>query len=248
MMCRDVLCQQFKILSHFVFNHLKIDRIISHQTLEETITDILNRQFKILSFTNSFSRFSIRHFTKLQESKNGADYEWDWYFVDSMGKKWLGFRIQAKMLNLKTDRFSSLYHTNNNGSQISLLNKSSCKDNRIPFYCFYLHKSGESSLRGCSLAFLKDVQLLLNNNKRPHVDDVLKYSFPWHELFCFIKCDMSNLSLPEKVRDFLKLENIEVSFLTLEEINNLEAIINNTKEDVYKTITIFRDMDSSSFE
>lgn len=105
MIYRYALCHQFKNLSRAVFHHLEVDRAITYQTSEETITDFLNREFKIWSLSYPSSRFALRHFTKAQESKNGADYEWDWYFVDKTGKKWLGFRIQAKILNLKSNRF-----------------------------------------------------------------------------------------------------------------------------------------------
>ena len=105
MYSQSSLCLEYKALAEWVFKRLGLDRVINHQTSEETITDEIIRRLKIWKINNSNSKFSIREFTKQQEAINGADFEWDWYFVDSSGKNWLGFRIQAKVLNLKSNRF-----------------------------------------------------------------------------------------------------------------------------------------------
>lgn len=230
MLSQNSLCFEFKLLAKMVFNLLGKDRVINHQTSEETITDLIIRQLKIWKYKNSNSNFSIREFTKQQEAKNGADFEWDWYFVDSSGRKWLGFRIQAKVLKLKTNRFSSLDHSNKNGHQLNLLGNSSSLDNRIPYYCFYLHKYNEDPLRGCSLSSPYKIKQLLQISKQPNLDEVLKSSFPWHLWVC--NKGIRNKSLPEKLLLNLKEINSQkelgvdnLNLLTQEEISRIEEFL-----------------------
>ena len=229
MYSQSSLCIEYKALAEWVFKRLELDRVINHQTSEETITDEIIRRLKIWKINNSNSKFSIREFTKQQEAINGADFEWDWYFVDSSGKNWLGFRIQAKVLNLKSNRFLSLDHSNKNGHQLNLLVNSSNSDSRIPFYCFYLYKDNESPLKGCSLSSPNNVNQLLKIDKKPKVDDVLKISFPWHKMFCNQRC--KKLSLPSKL--LLNLKNLgfdNVTLLNKEEISDIKNFLNNDSD------------------
>lgn len=211
--CNHSLCSIYRLLSKEVFYYLGDDRSIGYQSKEETITDLLMRELMFWKQNNSYSKFDIRVFSRQQERLNGADFEWDWYFVDGSGKKWLGFRIQAKILNLKTNKFKYLYKQN--GHQLNTLMSSSHNDNRIPYYCFYLHKEGGDPLRGCSLSSYNNIIKLLNTSKTPNVNDVISKSFPWHFLFCncnfrcscfcdlrFCNCDFkhsSKDSLPEVI-------------------------------------------------
>lgn len=141
------LCNQFKLLAKTTFRMLGKARQVNHQFNEETITDYFVFKLKEWKTQNIPSKFNIRTFFKRQEGINGADFEWDWYFTDENLKTWVGFRIQAKVLKLSSNKFESFSHSNQNGVQHNLLTKSSNTDNRIPFYCFYLHKHNESPLK-----------------------------------------------------------------------------------------------------
>lgn len=251
MYSQNSLCIEYKMLAKMVFDMLGEDRIINHQTGEETITDLIIRKLKFWEFKNSNSNFSVKNFTKKKEAVNGADFEWDWYFVDSSQSKWLGFRLQAKILNLKTDKFLSLDHSNKNGHQIDLLINSSNKDNRIPFYCFYLHKYGENSLKGCSLSTPNHVKQLLMTSKKPNVDDVLAISFPWHLIFC--NKNARNISLPNRLlvnlRDELKFNGINLlsksEVLALQKLSKIDGEIYDPEEYPFgsapQRITIIRE-------
>ncbi|WGE55081.1 hypothetical protein NYR70_10735 [Actinobacillus equuli subsp. equuli] len=225
------LCKLYKNLARFVFYSLEDNRNIGHQIKEETITDIIISKLKTWNKFYSGSQFNIKDFTKKEESKNGSDFEWDWYFVDSSGRKWLGFRIQAKILNLKTNKFNSFNH--NKGHQLNTLISSSNSDNRIPYYCFYLHKYDESPLRGCSLASYNNVIRLLRISKTPSVDDVIKESFPWHLLVCHCKYGcLSKYSLPERLLNNLVTLNEKDNFdlLSEKEVSKISYLLKNEQE------------------
>jgi hypothetical protein len=57
---------------------------------EETITQDL-----LLDISVAFPAMSVQTFTKREEGRNGADWQWEWWFE---GRRWFGLRIQAKRL------------------------------------------------------------------------------------------------------------------------------------------------------
>ncbi len=59
----------------------------------------------------------IRTFAKSEESKIGAD--WEWWFTDSTEKKFIGFRVQAKVINRKGKAYEQLHYKG--GSQTASL-------------------------------------------------------------------------------------------------------------------------------
>jgi len=84
--------------------------------------------------------FSVRSFSKRLEGENGAD--WEWWFGRRDGT-WLGFRIQAKVLNLDSDRFEHLHYgpRRAGGTQAEQLVRSAFNADppRVPLYCLYSH-------------------------------------------------------------------------------------------------------------
>ncbi|WP_327009759.1 hypothetical protein OHA72_22520 [Dactylosporangium sp. NBC_01737] len=57
---------------------------------EETVTQDL-----LLDIAQALPSMTARTFTKKEESRNGADWQWEWWF---RGRQWFGLRIQAKRL------------------------------------------------------------------------------------------------------------------------------------------------------
>jgi hypothetical protein len=57
---------------------------------EETITQDL-----LLDISAALPALSVETFTKRQEARNGADWQWEWWF---QGRQWFGLRVQAKRL------------------------------------------------------------------------------------------------------------------------------------------------------
>lgn len=65
---------------------------------EETITQDL-----LLDIAIAMPAMTVKAFTKRQEGRNGADWQWEWWFE---GRQWFGLRVQAKRLKLlKSGRF-----------------------------------------------------------------------------------------------------------------------------------------------
>ena len=78
---------------------------------EETITDLLMMDLYVQGST-------LAHFeqtSKPDEAMWGTDFE---LWLGSERKGWFRFAIQAKKLDLRTDRYSSLTQGNSNGPQI----------------------------------------------------------------------------------------------------------------------------------
>ena len=64
---------------------------------EETITQDL-----LLDIAMAMPAMTVETFTKHQEGRNGADWQWEWWFE---GRQWFGLRVQAKRLKrLKSGR------------------------------------------------------------------------------------------------------------------------------------------------
>lgn len=49
----------------------------------------------LLDISAALPALSVRTFTKRQEARNGADWQWEWWFE---GRQWFGLRVQAKRL------------------------------------------------------------------------------------------------------------------------------------------------------
>ena len=83
------LCQTYRDLSFRTWRYLEKARSVSHQPLEETITD------------NNFIELKLRHsnevltttYNRIQEGKNGAD--WEWWFTNKGKTAWYGVRVQT---------------------------------------------------------------------------------------------------------------------------------------------------------
>ena len=70
---------------------------------EETLTDLFIRDLLRLRMPG----FEITGFDKPAEGKNGAD--WEWWFQGSSGK-WLGMRVQAKVIFKNSHKFDHLHY------------------------------------------------------------------------------------------------------------------------------------------
>ena len=102
---------------------------------EETITDIL-----MLDLNRSpFRRAIFTQTPKHREAQRGTDFEC-WLGSDSLG--WIRLAIQAKKLDVKSDRYNSLNHKVNASkgtkkSQIEILENYATSNGAVPLYCLY---------------------------------------------------------------------------------------------------------------
>lgn len=187
------LCDTLKRLSLDTWDKLEASRGAKFQLKEETITDL-----NILALKTKHSReVSTTVFTKKQESRVGAD--WEWWFR-SAANRWIGLRIQAKIINLRDDAFHHLHYRTSQSSYQSdtLIAHALCSQHpTIPLYCFYLHTYNNAYLAawhcgtlpslkhlyGCSLASAWAVQKL-RRPLRNHLADVQDFLRPWHCMAC----------------------------------------------------------------
>lgn len=184
----NYICDVFHLISERVYSNLETAQSLNYQISEETITDLNSIDF-LLSMKALPYKISYNTFTKSQESKNGADWEW-WI---KYGKQWLGFRVQAKVLHVVADKFKNkfkvLHYQQKNGTyQKDLLLQVSNQHNLIPLYCYYSTGYRGKSY-GCSLSSLSHVQALFQANKENRLKPVLNGAYPW----CYLVCHSNNL-------------------------------------------------------
>lgn len=112
-------------------------RGIQFQFSEETITEDLLYFIKLKGPRNVL----LHRFTKRQERQTGAD--WEWWFVDELkpqtGRNYrgIGFRVQAKIIEQKTNQFPHLFYNTKPKSQSQTLVSSVPNIRTIPLYCIY---------------------------------------------------------------------------------------------------------------
>lgn len=187
------LCDTFQRLAFQTWDKIEASRTVNFQLKEETFTDINMLELKIKHPNQVISHV----FTKKEEGINGADWEW---WLKGFSGKWIGFRVQAKILNIYSNKFEELnYKTRNNKRyQCDKLieNAANSKVPTIPLYCFYLQiencQHGNPNLcisakYGCSLALALNVQSLRISERKRH-KNIWDYIFPWH----FLVCNSSN--------------------------------------------------------
>jgi hypothetical protein len=212
------LCDAFRDLAIRTFEHLGCAKSVGHQPLEETLTDINLLGLKLHQSQNII----VHSFSKPAEGRNGAD--WEWWLTNAAANQWLGFRVQAKVLDLKTDTFKHLHFRSGRGKKLYQLEKLKNQSNAnrmIPLYCFYAHTPGpsnivdqvtekftrETALRGCSLATLESVEHLQHQNKSNKLEAVMGISEPWHRLVCDER--QKGLDLPSRALVFLESQLVD---------------------------------------
>jgi hypothetical protein len=187
------ICNTFIRLAMDTWDTISESRIVNHQLKEETLTDINMLALK----RRHGATVRTRVFTKTQEGRNGAD--WEWWFKGRTGN-WIGFRVQAKIINLHTDSFDHLHYKGKGKPyQCDLLiqNALSGATPRIPLYCLFIETPTMGYLNawtcmtypyvrelyGCSLISATAVRKLRTGKKR-HLTDLQPYLRPWHCLVC----------------------------------------------------------------
>jgi len=189
------ICETFRNLSLKTWLLLGDGRAVGHQIGEETITDINLLELK----KRHPMEIVVKGFSKPEEGKIGAD--WEWWFTGTSGR-WFGMRVQAKIINFRTDSFPHLHYRRNKGSryQSDLLIDRALLSNPplVPVYCLYsnwpqsifgqMSRWGISSLcwefLGCFLVSAFAVIELRRQGSKRHILDLQPYMHPWHYLVC----------------------------------------------------------------
>ena len=116
--------------SSWTWNKLREARNLGYQIGEESITD-----FIILNMKKwGGDKLIVETFTRNEESINGSD--WEWWFTGSTGR-WLGIRVQAKVINLSSEKYEHIHYKNKKDYQVNLLINDAKKSGLIPLYCMY---------------------------------------------------------------------------------------------------------------
>lgn len=186
------LCETFKDLACMNWLIIRQSRLVGFQLKEESLTD-----FNVLNLKLRHPEVETTTFSKWDEGLNGAD--WEWWFTDGAGR-WIGFRVQAKVLDICTGNFEHLYYQKDKSSlsQCDKLIAAAASDTAYPcypLYAFYVHdedlpdqphlRAGLSrELYGCSLVSAYEVRSGKLARKPRSLSDWQGNIWPWHELVC----------------------------------------------------------------
>lgn len=193
---RPSLCETFRSRALWTWDILSKARGVGTKVGEESITDLNILELKTRHPTEIYSET----FSKPQEGKNGAD--WEWWMTGPSGQ-WIGFRVQAKVLDLDSNKFSHLHYRKDSNSpfQCDLLIRKALNRpiSMVPLYCLYTHWRGQNVTPwrcpsfalnpegfGCSLLTAFSVRLLrsVSRSKTRQLRKVIPYTSPWHCLVC----------------------------------------------------------------
>jgi len=194
--------------STWTWNKLREARKLGFQLGEESITDFLILNIK----KHGGSKLRVDSFTRHKESLNGAD--WEWWFTGPSGK-WVGMRIQAKVLKLDTEKYEHLHHHNKNGQQVDLLVQDALRNRMIPAYCMFTNwepskyntpwkcKSHKTSVRHYGTALLSSKKVKqFSKKKTTHLSAIIEHLRPMHCMFC---CSGSSIKdLPHRALHYAK--------------------------------------------
>jgi hypothetical protein len=89
-MVREALTDVLMDRAAWTHARLQSGRDLGVELHEETITQDLQ-----LDISAALPAMMVRTFTKRQEARTGADWQWEWWFE---GRQWFGLRVQAKRL------------------------------------------------------------------------------------------------------------------------------------------------------
>jgi hypothetical protein len=260
------LCDTFRRQATWTWDSLRQARTASCQLGEESLTD-----FNLLRIrTRHPHEVFTQTFTKPQEAKTGADWEW-WFTGPS--RKWLGFRIQAKVIDLRTDKFNHLHYKKKSGAYQSdelVISARASQPPRIPVYCLYMNVGNWRSLRrvgacrsypmtarsfGCMLVGARQVQKLRSMPSATGVNDIVAFATPWH---CLVCCSgYANGDLPTRARAFWMHRQSEpdtagdeIPELTDTPPNYVSALMRGEllepPDDLaLRTVTVFKELDET---
>lgn len=197
--------------SSWTWSTLRNARKLDFQIGEESITDLLILNMKKWGK----GTVDIKTFTRPQEGKNGSD--WQMWFTGPSGK-WLGMRVQAKVLNFASENFEHLHYKNSDNPrfQVELLIDDAERHGLIPLYCLYSNwntSKYKTSWRchthrnsvyhfGTSILSPYIVDQLRKDGKENRLASIIKHIRPMHCIFC-CNC-FGEGDLPERALRYIK--------------------------------------------
>lgn len=217
-----------------LWTHRFIERssVLRLGVMEETITDM-----HLFSIADKYNDNVItRKFNRREEGAiSGADYLW---IIGEPGN-WLPLLIQAKIINPKTQNCQH-FDYKDGVQRKQLLQYARCHS-FVPMYCIYSYvppkiqfpdRFGNSTQDredwACSFLSPKAVRQLAAEGKKQQ-QEILKYSIPWMDPFCFNTSDgVSGASLAEAIVEIRDSS----SALRMKSIPRLEASKNSLQKRI----------------
>jgi len=204
------ICDTFLRTAISTWDKISEGRTVGYQLKEETITDLNILELKKRLGT----RVLTIPFNKFDEGKNGAD--WEWWFRDIHGF-WIGVRVQAKIIDIKTDGFEHLHYKKLKKYQSEKIITEALTSTppRIPLYSLYTQWDDRTvlanwtcsfpryvDLYGCSIMSAFDVyKRRLTDTK--DLKSLLVDMRPWHCLVCCKGFSPSG-QLTERIESYVK--------------------------------------------
>lgn len=124
---------------------------------------------------------------------------------------WLGMRVQAKVLNLASEKYQNLHHKNRHEQQVDLLINDARKNGVIPLYCMYTNwdpkkykaswtcNSYKQTVRHYGAAILSpSVAKKLQPKNETSLSSIINHLKPMHCIFCcsgFSSGDLPNRAI-----------------------------------------------------
>ena len=161
---------------------------------EETITDLMMMDLYLLGS----DVFRFVQTPKAIEAKSGTDME---LWLGSHSTGWFCFAIQAKRLELRSERYSSLGQANSNGKQIDLLETYAQRKQASALYCLYNYADHsevdktthccdgtvEQKELGCTVTPLSNIREAINKKGARNFTDIHKKANT-RPLRCLVAC------------------------------------------------------------
>ncbi|MGL4171129.1 DUF6615 family protein [Morganella morganii] len=222
--------------SAWVWNSLREAKKHGYQIGEESITDFLILNIKKWGS----NKIVVNTFTRQKESVNGSD--WEWWFTGPSGK-WLGMRVQAKVIKLSSEKYEHLHYSNTNGQQVDLLIQDAKNNDLIPLYCMYTNwklgdykigwkcKTYKPSIRHYGTSILSPtIVKKLQKSGLNHLKDVISYLRPMHCIFC---CSgFGGVDLPYRALAWL----VNAQLLTTDNTRQVENFLKDSPPDYVNKI------------
>jgi len=191
-----MLCHTFRTIAHQTWDKLAIAKSVGHQISEQAFTDFNLLEMKI----RHPKEVTIKTFSSREESCTGADWE---LWIRSKKNSWVGFRIQAKVINLSTDKYECLHYRSKSKKDSSLQSEKlihsafRSQHKLFPIYClysfwehsnypkFYKYTCSKGSAEHFGCSFVDAFTILeLENDGTKHIKDIFPFMSPWSDLVC----------------------------------------------------------------
>ncbi|MEO3402828.1 DUF6615 family protein [Mucilaginibacter sp. CAU 1740] len=227
----SALCQTFKELATDTFRLISHSRAVAYQLKEESFTDFNLIRLKIMHP----DEVKIKAFTRIEEGVTGAD--WEWWLGDQYNR-WIGFRVQAKIIAAEADEFKHLHYKGKASipqcEKLILQAAANPTYPCIPLYCLYLTRSpgaglpgSDVPLYGCSLlsAFKVRGHRAAGETRLSILWPDLK---PWHTLVCFgDQQSFSDHIIRQATNYFLADDNASGQYLLTEPPPYVQQLLNS---------------------